>query len=278
MTEGEALHLAVIAPLSMMSALCPLGDIELVLGNMLREPKYMDYYSSARDRGRCLILDNGVMELGYALSSTDLFDLIDVLRPSFVTPPEVLHDGPETLRLTTQFITDLERRGNADSIGVLGVAHGSSMREWTQTFDALASNPRIARIGIPYDVPFATPGEREPVDRLQQWAYRRAFLTEFVSQRYANRVKDVHLLGLAHPMELVMQSRHTFIRSHDSSWPVMAAVRGINYDETLAMEVSEKPFIKWDIPWNDGHAQLAAHNVAITRQVIKSDSAHRARF
>ncbi|SHJ72250.1 hypothetical protein SAMN02745244_03113 [Tessaracoccus bendigoensis DSM 12906] len=261
-----------------MSALCPLGDIELVLGNMLLEPNYMAYYSSARDRGRCLILDNGVMELGYALSSSELFDLIDVLRPSFVTPPEVLHDGPETMRLTNQFITDLDRRRSADSVEVLGVAHGSSLREWTQTFDALATNPRIARIGIPYDVPFAVPGESERVDQLGQWAHRRMFLTEFVSQRYADRVKDVHLLGLAHPMELVMQSRHTFIRSHDSSWPVMAAVRGINYDETLMMEVPEKPFIKWDVPWNDGQAQLAAHNVAITRQVIKSDIEHRARF
>ena len=270
------MHLAVIAPLSMMSALCPLGDIELVLGNMLRDSRYLDYYSSARDRGRSLILDNGVMELGYALSSSEMFDLVDLLRPSFVTPPEVLHDGPETMKLTTQFIADLDRRSNADSIGVLGVAHGCTMKEWTESFDALASNPRIARIGIPYDVPFAVPGEREWDDQLQQWANRRVLLTDLVSQRHANKVKDVHLLGLAHPIELVTQSRHAFIRSHDSSWPVMAATREISYDETLAVKASEKPFIQWGIPWNAGQAKLAAHNIAITKRVIKGDSADRA--
>lgn len=264
---GTRLDLAIIAPIPYLKELCPLGGLELILSNWLKEPEYADYYRAARNAGRFLILDNGIMELGYSLDAEALFELALQFRPALVTPPEVLHDGPETASLAWNFSRTLERSPLYPKTRLLAIAHGRSFEEWHACFNRLISLPTLGRIGIPYDIQFDIDPRpcTDGVPNLQVLARRRIAVCDWIARNHPD--VDVHLLGLAYPAELSVQSRHHFIKSNDSSLAVMAGLRGIRYSPTdFGPEV--KHLIDFHASFDTERCILAKHNIALLFQSL----------
>ena len=256
------IELAVGAPTTMLPELCPLGGIELCFAHLLSgdaEP-YRAYYARARSSGRFVILDNGIMERGVAASLPEIVAVLAGFRPALVTPPEVLHDAGETLRLTEQFASCL-REGDEPSVtGLLGAAHGSSFHEWCRCFEGLRRVPEVKRIGIPYDVRFDVQTATDSFHPLQRLVVRRIELCEWIARMHPDA--SVHLFGLAHPSELVTQRHHAFVASIDTSLPVMAAAHGIRYaaDDPGPYE---KFFLDVSLPWDSVTIAIAQHNIRV---------------
>jgi hypothetical protein len=121
-----AIELAIGAPISMMNDLCPKGHIELCFTHLLKENNttYKQYYLDAKAKGRFVMLDNGIMELGYSMSADDLLSVASELQPDLVTPPEILNDSHSTLNMTYEFIKVFETSGLYPKTKIFGVAHG----------------------------------------------------------------------------------------------------------------------------------------------------------
>ena len=255
-----AIEEAIIAPFKYMEYLCPLGHIELVLSNWLSNSDYARYYYNASQKRRFIILDNGIMELGHAIESESLINFAMQLRPALITPPEILNDGPSTLQMTYDFLKLFEKSDLYPETKLLGIAHGRSFDEWVFCFEELIKIPMVARIGVPYDIPFDIQNcnnrDREP--RLNVLVERRIAICNWIAEIHPE--VSIHLLGLAHASELRIQARHTFIKSNDSSLATMAALHGIRYENLDA-----GPFIKYlinfDAEFKLTALELAKHNI-----------------
>ena len=257
------IELAVGAPSALLSELCPLGAIELCFAHLMRGDAnaYESYDRKARTSGRFVILDNGIMERGVAASLNEMLYAMAEFQPALVTPPEVLHDGPETLRLATAFAACLSRLARPMDTKLLAAAHGNSFDEWCRCFEGLLALPAVTRIGIPYDVRFdVTTRTTSYIHGLERLVTRRIELCEWVARTHP--YASLHLFGLAHPSELQAQRCHAFVASLDTSLPVMAATRGIRYDAG-----DYGPYVKYfldlALPYDDRTVRLARSNVRV---------------
>ncbi len=257
------INLAVGAPTTMLSDLCSLGGIELCFAHLLSEgpTPYRAYYERERAAGRFIILDNGIMERGVAASVEEILKVTFDLQPSLVTPPEVLHDARETLRHAKDFAQHIGWQAMPLGTKMLGIAHGSSFDEWCRCFEGLVALAEVARIGIPYDVPFDVETSTNSYHhQLERLVTRRIELCEWVARAFPET--NVHLFGLAHPSELPAQLRHPFVQSIDTSLPVMAAARGIRY-QVEDFGPYEKYFLDLSLPYDKKMVELAQHNLRV---------------
>ena len=258
-----AIELAIGAPISMMNSICPKGQIELCFTHLLKENNtaYKQYYLDAKAKGRFVILDNGIMELGYSMSADDLLSVSAELKPDLVTPPEILNDSHSTLKMTYEFIKVFETSGLYPNTKIFGVAHGATLKDWCSSFEELLQIPQIARIGVPYDIPFDvyTSTERS-INRLKNLVIRRTELCNWIAENHPSA--PIHLFGLAHPSELPLQAKHSFIKSIDTSLPVMAAINNIKY-EVSDFGIYEKKVLDINLPYDKRSVELALHNISI---------------
>jgi hypothetical protein len=200
------------------------------------------------------------MELGSAMDANGLLETAKRLRPSFLTPPEFLHNAEATIAATEAFLTAFERSGLYPQTQLLAACHGDSLESWLTCYQRLGQLPFITRIGIPYDLQFDTPSA-ESTRIANKWlllSERRLNLCQILAARGIER--DVHLFGLAHASELPRQSKHLFIKSNDSSLSVMSALNGYLFSEEK-FGPEEKPFIDWTFKRSPALAESARHNI-----------------
>lgn len=259
-----AIDLAIGSPISMMDKLCPQGHIELCFSHLLMggQSIYKKYYLDASEKGRFIILDNGIMELGYSMGIDDLLTVSRELRPDLVTPPEVLNDRRATLQMTYEFIDAFERSGLYPETKLLGVAHGATFTDWCASFQELLQLPHVGRIGIPYDLPFDVYTSTERASRLEKLVTRRQEICEWIAQMHP--LSAVHLFGLAHPSEIPTQKKHPFVKSIDTSLPVMSAIHGIRYEES-EFGPYEKNVLDIMSPYCESCVDSARHNISVMR-------------
>jgi len=260
-----AIELAIGSPISMMNDLCPRGDIELCFTHLLKSNNtdYKQYYLNAKKSGRFVILDNGIMEIGYSMSAKDLLSVASEINPDLVTPPEILNDSHSTLKMTYDFVKDFKKSGLYPKTKILGVAHGANFIDWCSSFQKLMQIPQIARIGLPYDIPFDIYTSTEVSgNRLKNLVIRRTELCNWISQFYPKA--EIHLFGLAHPSELPLQLKHSFIKSIDTSLPVMAAVNNVKYKDS-DFGPYEKKVLEINLPYECKSVQLAIQNILIVK-------------
>lgn len=258
-----AIELAIGSPISMMNDLCPKGHIELCFTHLLKDSvsTYKDYYFEAKTKRRFVILDNGIMELGYSMTTDDLLSVSFELKPDLVTPPEILNDSNSTLKLTYDFVKVFERSGLYPNTKILGVAHGATLKDWCSSFQELLQIPYVERIGIPYDIPFDVfTSTANCNNRLKNLVTRRTDLCNWIAENYPTA--PIHLFGLAHPSELPLQAKHPFIKSIDTSLFVMAAINSIKYDY-LNFGQYEKKVLDINLPYDKSSVELAIHNISI---------------
>lgn len=258
-----AIELAIGAPISMMNDLCPKGHIELCFTHLLKanNTAYKQYYLDAKMKGRFVILDNGIMELGYSMSADDLLSVSAELKPDLVTPPEILNDSYSTLKMTYEFIKVFKTSGLYPQTKLFGVAHGATFKDWCSSFQELLLIPQIARIGVPYDIPFDVYTSTEGgSNRLKKLVTRRTELCNWIAEYHPTA--PIHLFGLAHPSELPLQAKHSFIKSIDTSLPVMAAINNIKY-EVSDFGPYEKKALDIKLPHDSKNVDLALHNISI---------------
>lgn len=263
------IQLALESPISMMSELCPLGSIELCFIHLLKEKEsiYKKYYFDAKGKGRFLILDNGIMEIGYSMSTDDLLLTASDLKPDLVTPPETLGDGASTLNLTYEFIRAFESSKLYPTTKILGVAHGSDFKSWCSTFQELSQIPYIARIGIPYRIPFDIFTQNMSCsNKLKTFVTRRIEICDWIAENHPT--SQVHLFGLAHPSELPFHTKHKFIKSIDTSLPIMAAVKNISY-EVSNLGPYEKEILDMNWPHSELIVRGATHNINVMKQILQ---------
>lgn len=89
------------APLSIMNKVQKMTDYDYALVHLFEDPevgeKYLKFFSDALKKGRDVILDNSVFELGSAFDSNRFRSWIKTLKPTYYVLPDVLRNAKETM-------------------------------------------------------------------------------------------------------------------------------------------------------------------------------------
>lgn len=219
------MQIAVISPIKYLD-FCKHGDIDMCLAHLALESKeYFDFYKKQVTDGRFVILDNGANE-GNQISGKQLIDLAIDLKVSEVIAPDTFQDAADTNEKLSVFCkvphyAELKKR----NIKIQAVVQGRNIVEAWQHFQFLENRQSVDTIGLGFKCYDTTEFEHNTLSGMMS----RIFLTNAIG----HSSKPVHLLGLYNPIELKYQKKYSWIRSNDSSAPIMLALKGFAYKEYL---------------------------------------------
>jgi hypothetical protein len=205
-----------------------INDYEYCLPHLLDESKeYRRFFYGAKSDGRYIIMDNSIHELGEAYDRSRLLYWIDELEPNEFIVPDVWEDKTGTLVSAKEWSSiDLPK-----GVEKVAVVQAKSYSEGVECYNILKTQG-YHKLSFSYGAEWYG----QLVDNLEflssraKKAYGRFI---FISQLYYSGVisstDNVHLLGCNLPQEYGWYRNFPFIKSVDTSNPVMAALEDVRY-------------------------------------------------
>ena len=251
------MEICLIAPTGLLERYCKDSSVQMCLAHkVLSDFDYAAFYAAQAMNGQIVILDNSLWELGAAMSTEDLFEACDIVRPTELIVPDMFGKSDETIETTEKFI---------DAIGLdcswgrnLVVPHGQDRQDWIKCFDYFSSQDYAHVIGLPKVLDDIW----EPGGRIGCLAFLEA----------TGRIKPdklYHALGIRNdPIELLMLSKFKWLRSLDTALPIHAGIQGIQFDSQygLSRRRPKRPEKYFDIEWRhvNQFESIINTNVALT--------------
>lgn len=268
-----SIKICVITPISHLGVFGALGEMDMSLAHLVLENggdnPYAKYYKQQGEKGRFVILDNGLYELqqrGVGAGIDATLDAAEIINPSEIIAEDVLFDGTATIESTKRFIARMKERKVFGKYKVMAVAQGKTEQEWWDCFSRLLYLPDVDTIGLSkLAVPQSFLGERESSGCV---ARSRLICTRQIAQGLSvprsiypligpngEQVESIgcslaygkvlHLLGGDNwtPWEMQQQKRYPWIRSNDSSAAVWYGKYHRVFSEEGKIEdiITEKP-------------------------------------
>lgn len=218
------------APNAIFEEVSTLTDIDYALVHLFEENQwYWNNFKKSVEKGREVILDNSIFELGTAFDSDRYADWICEINPTWYIIPDVLEDGFATIQSFTHFKHKFEGLLPGKTIAV---AQGKTFYEMLFCFEFLHNDPFVDMVALSFDLSFYE-SMSKGLTNLQRWMLGRQYLIKHLDQMYRDGYfnKKVHLLGTALPQEGVKYKHMDWIYSVDTSNPVMHGLEYNSYDD-----------------------------------------------
>lgn len=200
-------------------------------------PAYKEKAKEAVAKGREVILDNSIFELGEAFDMAKFAAEVIDLRPTWYIVPDVLENGPLTghnfLTWIFQYKSLVDRYTNGES-HMMATVQGRDFDEIATCYK-LFDKMGVQRIGIPFDLSYYCKTHPDP-NHLISWSKGRPALLKALEENgVLNRNKEHHLLGCACAGEGYTYSQDKrdwyYITSVDTSSPVVRGLQGQGYPD-----------------------------------------------
>ncbi|WP_330335596.1 hypothetical protein OHS33_38845 (plasmid) [Streptomyces sp. NBC_00536] len=262
-----AIEFSAIAPPAYLEAFVgqdPARVHHVAAQHVLSNETYRDFFRRETERGAEIIVDNGVFDLGHALPAADLVKAGHAVKAREIILPDVMRDGPATLKASERAAREIRDLAGAD-FRLCAVLHAADDEEWKRTYDALVSNSEIGAIALP--------ASRRPAPEDQLCRTRWA-ATRYLEERGLVEDRIVYrLLGLGRTghLELVGQREHEWIASVDGAAPVILGAMGIALLPDGPYEKPSTPRIEHLDPIPEDRFDLIRRNIAVVRHAAGSD-------
>lgn len=216
-------------PLSIFDKVQAITDYDYALVHLFEEKiGYYKKFEEARDKGREIILDNSIFELGTAWDSDRFAYWVKKLKPTWYIVPDVLDNGPATIK---SFKTFMEKYPDLPG-KTIAVAQGKTYKELVSCYKFLNTDPRVDKIGLSFNHPFyqeeyasQSSNKYEAMVKGRQSTIDRLFADVVINEN-----KPHHLLGCGLPQEFAYYKFAKWIDSIDTSNPVLHGIQGIRYE------------------------------------------------
>jgi hypothetical protein len=220
-------------------------DYDYALVHLLEENEaYHKLFIDAINKGREVILDNSIFELGEAFDMQQFSDWTNRLKPTWYIIPDALEDRVMTVSKATQWMGTYKSKTEGKSIGVV---QGKSYYDIIQCYKSL-ERLGVDMIAISFDYSLYEELVPHP-NKLVSWMLGRVALLGMLERdKVINKDKPHHLLGNALAIEGKYYRDYPWIYSMDTSNPVVHAIKGISYPpDGLMTKESQKLFelINW---------------------------------
>lgn len=232
------------APKSIFEAVQKLTDYDYFLVHLFEEdPEYLQLAKDAVAKGREVILDNSIFELGTAFRMDRFAYWVNEIKPTWYIVPDSLEDTAGTISNMLEWITNYKDTINPDS-KMIGVVQGKSYEELRQCYRFMDKKANADKIAFSFDLSYYNRSFPHP-NKLVGWAMGRVkLLNDLLEDEIINTDKPHHLLGCSLPQEFKyydFDRANSWIDSVDTSNPVVHGIKGIQYsDEGLRKKESIK--------------------------------------
>ena len=240
------------APLSIFDKVQELTDYDYALVHLFEEnEEYYNKFVQALDKGREIILDNSIFELGTAWDSDRFAYWVEKLKPDWYIVPDVLDNKDSTIDSFNAFIEkypDLPGKR-------IAVAQGSTYQELVECYEYLAYHHKVDKVALSFNHPFFQDLDLHNKYFNMMWGSQMT-LAAMVENNIINKDKPHHLLGCGLPQEFKDYVDYEWVDSIDTSNPVMHGIKGVRYlDHGLEDKESLKMFTIMDdnvlASWDD---------------------------
>lgn len=254
------------APLSIFDTVQEITDYDYALVHLFEEnEQYWQKFKQARRIGREIILDNSIFELGEAFSADKFYPWIEKLLPTWYIIPDKLEDAEVT-------VNNVKNWQHIAGCKTIGVVQGKTYEEMVWCYKEI--EPLVDKVAISFDYSFLVDEDkygRLPT-KFHYYMYGRDDLIHrMLTEKIINKNKPHHLLGCGLPQEFSAYRNYDWIHSIDTSNPVVAGIKGIEYNGTNGLE--DKPTVKLftliDAQIDDNTSRTIRKNISWFRQIVR---------
>ena len=225
------------SPISILDKSINYNDYDYALVHLFEtHPNYYQFFKDSILKGREVLLDNSIFELGESFDSDKFAKYAKELKPSYYIIPDVLEDGYATIKSYHNFINKYP-----DLPGLkIGAIQGKTYDEIVDCYNYMSENADYIAISFDFSYYIVTGRGKTKLDR---WCDgRRRLIKQLKEDGIWNYYKPHHLLGCSLAKEFKNYIGDLSIRSADTSNPVVAGIKELRYTSDLGL--NEKPSIK----------------------------------
>lgn len=255
------------APLDIFEMVQMCTDYDYALVHLFEESEeYLDKFIQAKQKGREVLLDNSIFELGEAFDSERYKYWIDKLHPDWYIIPDALEDAETTVKNVKEWSFDLP-------INKIGACQAKTYEEMVWCYKEI--EPLVDKVAISFDFSFFNEWtvDLDLPTKYHEWMVgRQRMLKQLVNDGVINENKPHHLLGCGVPQEFKAYQKYKWISSLDTSNPVVAGIKGIQYTkEGLDDKPSQKLFTMINQKTTEDQILLIEHNMKIFRRFCEDE-------
>lgn len=266
-------------PLALMEESRKFNDYDYCLLHLTyKYPEYKKFYQDSIASGRKVLLDNSLFELGDALSSDQLIQGINEIKPTWYVVPDCWENSKITQQRFLDFKPYIKDLPGKD----IGVAQGYTWEDLVECYCFMKEH--ASKIALPfgihayidvYDRIMGQKGDIYPGVHINDKLYngRKLFIQGLMDKGIWAYDKPHHLLGCIYASEFGYHAyKHPSIESCDTSNPIVAGLIGLEYDRYSGLNI--KPLIKMndlmELPISKAQRDCIEYNLKVFRQITQS--------
>jgi len=212
-------------PLCLLSDSEKFNDYDYCLPHLLDEEEgYLEYFRQAKAKGRYIIMDNSLHELGKAYDSDRLMYWISELKPDEFIVPDVWEDRDASVWNAMEWSKIILPK-NTTKVAVVQAKTIHDASTYYQTYKDLG----YQKIAFSYGASYYNDIVPHPNHDLGKALGRLSVISALFKTGVIHQNDRIHLLGCAVPQEFGWYKGYECIESIDTSNPVMAALEGTFY-------------------------------------------------
>jgi len=217
-------------PLGLMHYGYEWNDYDYCLPHLIdKYEQYRLYFQKARLDKRFIICDNGLFE-GVTHTTEDLLSKINLIRPNIFIVPDAWNDSTTTLVNAKSWMINYKPH-LPEEVELMAVCQGESLHELMTTYQTLVD---LGYRHIAFNHSSCAYFEMYPgLDPLKRQMYgRMEFIRHLVMKNVIDKNAYHHLLGCSLPQEFMAYKDWPFIKSCDTSNPIIVGAQGKRYTDS----------------------------------------------
>lgn len=214
-------------PLGLMHNSYKWNDYDYALPHLIdKYDQYRIFFQKARLDKRFVIMDNGLFE-GVFHTVQDLLEKINLVRPNIFIVPDAWNDSVTTIRSAKHWMINF-KADLPKGVELMAVCQGKDMTELITTYQTLVD---LGYTHIAFNhSSIAYQQEYIGMDSLKAAMYgRMEFIRRLVQSGTIRETYYHHLLGCSLPQEFMSYGDWKFIKSVDTSNPILVGAEGGKY-------------------------------------------------
>jgi hypothetical protein len=250
------------SPLSLLEDSLKYNDYDYCLVHLMeQEPVYRDFFIDCSNKGRRILLDTSIFELGEAFNLDKYAYWVKELTPHEYIIPDVLEDTQKTIESSENFIKKYPGLPGKK----IGVVQGKTYNQIIDCYQYLDKKLDVDKIAISFDYSLYKELFPHPNKWVSFMCGRVLVIDRLLQDSIININKPHHLLGCSNPLEFSFYKDPTynFIESIDTSSPIVHGLHEIYYTGKIGNWVKESTkladLIK-SIP-NERQRMIIFHNI-----------------
>ena len=216
-------------PLGLMHYGYEWNDIDYCLPHLIdKYEQYRLYFQKAKLNKRFIIMDNGLFE-GVEHTTEDLLSKINLIRPNIFIAPDAWNDHALTLVNAKSWMNNY-KPNLPEGVELMAVCQGKTISDLIATYQTLLD---LGYKHIAFNHSSIAYQEMYPENKgLKASMYgRMEFIRRLVTTNTIDKSAYHHLLGASLPQEYMCYKDWEFIKSGDTSNPILVGAEGKRYDD-----------------------------------------------